>query len=154
MRDSVTVTAISPLFARIDFKTLAPEIEKIRAEQAAAYAAEMAKTAPQETKKEVKEETKVEETVEKTKPKPKSKPKTKSAKEKGEDNTNPKKTDSVQTLNPTLKEVYNSVSNDGTYIDEIVEKTGFSTNEVLSALTMLEIKGLVQSLAGSRYKLN
>ena len=44
LRDSVTVTAIPPLFARIDFKALAPEIEKIRAEQAAAYAAETAKT--------------------------------------------------------------------------------------------------------------
>ena len=43
---SVTVTAIPPLFARLDFKNLAPEIEKIREEQAAAYAAEMAKTAP------------------------------------------------------------------------------------------------------------
>ena len=51
LRDSVTVTAISPLFARLDFKTLAPEIEKIRAEQAAAYAAEMAKSAPQEAPK-------------------------------------------------------------------------------------------------------
>ena len=49
LRDSVTVTAISPLFARLDFKTLAPAIEKIREEQAAAYAAEMAKTAPQAT---------------------------------------------------------------------------------------------------------
>lgn len=39
LRESVTVTAIPPLFARIDFKALAPEIEKIRAEQAAAYAA-------------------------------------------------------------------------------------------------------------------
>ena len=41
MRDSVTVQAIPPLFARMDFKNLAPEIEKIRAEQAAAYAKEM-----------------------------------------------------------------------------------------------------------------
>jgi len=57
LRDSVTVTATAPLFARIDFKTLVPEIEKIRAEQAAAYAAEMAKTAPQEAPMaEVKEE--------------------------------------------------------------------------------------------------
>ena len=46
LRGSVTVTAIPPLFARLDFKNLAPEIEKIREEQAAAYAAEMAKTAP------------------------------------------------------------------------------------------------------------
>ena len=41
LRDSVTVQAIPPLFARMDFKNLAPEIEKIRAEQAAAYAKEM-----------------------------------------------------------------------------------------------------------------
>ena len=46
LRDSVTVTAIPPMFARIDFKNIAPEIEKIRAEQAAAYAAETAATAP------------------------------------------------------------------------------------------------------------
>ena len=50
LRDSVTVSAIPPLFARIDFKTIAPEIEKIRAEQAAAYAAEMAKMTPAEPK--------------------------------------------------------------------------------------------------------
>ena len=51
LRESVMVTAIPPLFARLDFKTLAPEIEKIRAEQAAAYAAEMAKSAPAEAPK-------------------------------------------------------------------------------------------------------
>ena len=34
-REIVTVTAVPPLFARIDFKTLAPEIEKIRAAQIA-----------------------------------------------------------------------------------------------------------------------
>ena len=54
LRNSVTVTAIPPLFARIDFKTLVPEIEKIQKEQAAAYAAEMAKTAPVEKKEEKK----------------------------------------------------------------------------------------------------
>ena len=52
LRDSVTVQATAPLFARIDFKNIAPEIEKIRQEQAAAYAAEMAKLAPQEKPKE------------------------------------------------------------------------------------------------------
>ena len=46
--DSVTLTATATLFARIEFKNIAPEIEKIRAEQAAAYAAEQAKLAPQE----------------------------------------------------------------------------------------------------------
>ena len=49
LRDSVTVTAIPPMFARIDFKNIAPEIEKIRAAQAAAYAAETAATAPAKT---------------------------------------------------------------------------------------------------------
>jgi methionyl-tRNA synthetase len=63
LRESVQVTAITPLFARLDFKNLAPEIEKIREEQAAAYAAEMAKLAPAENKAEVKEETKEEEKV-------------------------------------------------------------------------------------------
>lgn len=51
LRDSVTVTAISPLFARIDFKNIAPEIEKIRAAQAAAYAAENAQTASKDEPK-------------------------------------------------------------------------------------------------------
>ncbi len=43
LRERVTVTATQPLFARLDFKSLAPEIEKIREAQAAAYAAEQAK---------------------------------------------------------------------------------------------------------------
>ena len=45
LRESVTVTAIPPLFARLDFKTLAPAIEKIRQEQVMAYEAEQAKPA-------------------------------------------------------------------------------------------------------------
>ncbi len=43
LREQVKVTAIPPLFARLDFKTLAPEIEKIRAQQAEEYAKEQAK---------------------------------------------------------------------------------------------------------------
>ena len=64
LRDSVTVTAIPPMFARIDFKNIAPEIEKIREAQAAAYAAEMAATAPATPAKteQKTEETPVEET--------------------------------------------------------------------------------------------
>ena len=45
-RESVTVTAISPLFARIDFKTLLPEIEKIKEEQIKAAQAEAGAPAP------------------------------------------------------------------------------------------------------------
>ena len=55
LRESVKVTAISPLFARIDFKTLAPEIEKIRAEQMAS----VAQPAPATEKTEEKQEDKV-----------------------------------------------------------------------------------------------
>ena len=50
LRESVSVSAISPLFARIDFKTLLPEIEKIREAQIASLQA----TQPVETKKEEK----------------------------------------------------------------------------------------------------
>ena len=58
VRDSVSVTAIQPLFVRItDMKPLLAEVEKIRAAQAAAYAAEMAKTAPQGEKKAVNADT-------------------------------------------------------------------------------------------------
>ena len=46
MRESVTVQTVPPLFARIDFKTLEPEIEKIRAAQIAAASANAPVTAP------------------------------------------------------------------------------------------------------------
>ncbi len=55
LREEVTVTAIPPLFQRLDFKLLEPEIEKIRAAQRAEFEASQPKT---ET--EPKEETKVE----------------------------------------------------------------------------------------------
>jgi len=47
LRESVTVTAIAPLFVRItDMKPLLAEIEKISAAQMAAFAAEQADNAP------------------------------------------------------------------------------------------------------------
>ena len=53
-RERVTVTAVPPLFARLDFKVLQPQIEAIREEQRKAYLA----ANPEEVKK---EESKVEE---------------------------------------------------------------------------------------------
>ena len=54
LAESVTVTACPPLFGRLDFKTLEPEIEKIRQEQIAAYNAEMGITnEPKTEEKEV-----------------------------------------------------------------------------------------------------
>ena len=46
LSDSVTVNPIPPLFARLDFKTLEPELEKIREAQIAAYNAENPAPAP------------------------------------------------------------------------------------------------------------
>ena len=68
LRDSVTVTTIPPLFARIDFKALAPEIEKIQQEQAAAYAAELAKTEPAKKQGEKPAEVKAEDAEENSVP--------------------------------------------------------------------------------------
>ena len=59
--DSVTATAISPLFARLDYKTLEPEIEKIRAAQMAEAAAAAQNSAPEANKEDKKENETVEE---------------------------------------------------------------------------------------------
>ena len=69
VRENVTVTAIPPLFGRLDFKTLQPEIEKIREEQRKQYEASVAaeQPAPAKTEKEnkpVQEEKKTAETSE------------------------------------------------------------------------------------------
>ncbi len=63
LRESVSVSPTAPLFARMDFKTLAPEIEKIRVAQAEEYAKEQAKLNPAQKKEE-----KVEEVVEEKAP--------------------------------------------------------------------------------------
>ena len=61
LNESVTASPIAPLFARTDFKTIEPEIEKIKEAQRQAYLKEN----PEETKmEEKKEEEKTEEKVE------------------------------------------------------------------------------------------
>ena len=59
--ESITATAISPLFARLDYKTLEPEIEKIRATQMAEAAAQSQEAGKQTNKAEKKEKEQVEE---------------------------------------------------------------------------------------------
>ena len=49
LQDSVTVNPVPPMFARIDFKTIATEIEKIRAAQIAAAQTEQKEQAPAAT---------------------------------------------------------------------------------------------------------
>ena len=93
------------------------------------------------------------EQVEKPQNQVKPKPSVKRAKTAIQEKPQPKITSSASGLTPTLSSVYSCITADGVYIDEIVEKTSMQTSEVLSALTMLEIKGLVKLLPGSRYKL-
>ena len=64
LRDSVTVTATAPMFARLDFKTLAPAIEEIRAKQAEEYAKEQAKANGETTATTVEEPSETEKTPE------------------------------------------------------------------------------------------
>ncbi len=56
-------------------------------------------------------------------------------------------------LTPDCAAVYNALSSEEIFADEIVLKTNLSTEAVLTALTMLEIKGLAVALPGSRYRL-
>ena len=51
-----------------------------------------------------------------------------------------------------LKLVYDCLDNSFSHIDLILEKTGVKPSSVISALTQLEIMGLVQSTSGKRYK--
>ncbi len=49
--------------------------------------------------------------------------------------------------------VYNAFSIDGDYVDSLVEKTGLGSGQILSAITELEIFGLIKSAAGGKYML-
>ena len=51
------------------------------------------------------------------------------------------------------KSVYSSLSENLENIDTIIEKSGIDSQKVLVALTMLEMKGLIESASGKRYKL-
>lgn len=49
--------------------------------------------------------------------------------------------------------VYNALSESFIGIDAIIDKSALESSKVLAALTMLEMKGLVQSTSGKRYKI-
>lgn len=51
------------------------------------------------------------------------------------------------------KAVYNALSEDFQSIEDIIQKSGVPARNVLVALTMLEMKGLVESTSGKRYRL-
>lgn len=66
--------------------------------------------------------------------------------------TEPLKKISVPKLSGFERVIYDVLSNGETDIDLLVERTGRSSGEVLSALALLELEGVVESLPGQRYK--
>ena len=56
-------------------------------------------------------------------------------------------------LPPNEKAVYSVLGEELIGIEEIIEKSNLKLNEVLSSLTLLEMKGLIMSASGKRYKI-
>ena len=61
---------------------------------------------------------------------------------------------SFQNLNETEKLILETLSSKPLLADDVVSLTGLTAAQVISTMTMLEIKGAVQALAGRRYRLN
>lgn len=64
------------------------------------------------------------------------------------------KKDAPDYLTDNAKKVYDFIGNEPVHIDEIINKCGLTTEKTLSAITELEIYGLVTQLSGRRYKIN
>ena len=77
---------------------------------------------------------------------------------KPENETNEMKRDeyiaSFQNLTETEKLILETLSSKPLLADDVVSLTGLTAAQVISTMTMLEIKGAVQALAGRRYRLN
>ena len=56
-------------------------------------------------------------------------------------------------LTENARKIYDSLSDEPMHIDEIIGCCGLSTEKTLSAITELEIYGLVTQLSGRRYKI-
>lgn len=63
------------------------------------------------------------------------------------------KKDAPDYLTDNAKKVYDFIGNEPVHIDEIISKCGLTTEKTLSAITELEIYGLVTQLSGRRYKI-
>lgn len=66
---------------------------------------------------------------------------------------NVKKQNTITELHGDEKIVYNALKDDFYGIDEIIKCCDISSDRVLVSLTMLEMKGLVSTASGKRYKL-
>ncbi len=65
----------------------------------------------------------------------------------------PVKKEAPNYLTENAKRVYDFIGNQPIHIDEIINKSGLTTEKTLSAITELEIYGLVTQLSGRRYKI-
>ena len=63
------------------------------------------------------------------------------------------KKDAPDYLTDNAKKVYDFIGNEPIHVDEIINKSGLTTEKTLSAITELEIYGLVTQLSGRRYKI-
>ncbi len=57
-------------------------------------------------------------------------------------------------LTPNAVKVYELISETPVHVDDITDSCGISITETLSALTELEVYGLVRQISGRRYKIN
>ncbi len=55
-------------------------------------------------------------------------------------------------LEPKSKKVYSALTTGELTIDELIEKTALAPHELFAALTVMEIDGIIESCAGSRYR--
>ncbi|MBQ9958691.1 MAG: DNA-processing protein DprA, partial [Clostridia bacterium] len=59
---------------------------------------------------------------------------------------------SVENLSDNAKKLYFAFNKTVMLFDELVEKSGLSVSNALSAATELEIMGIIEAMAGERYK--
>jgi DNA processing protein len=57
-------------------------------------------------------------------------------------------------LTPNALKVYEFLGAEPVHVDEITSACNLSTDKILSAITELEIYGLVTQISGRRYKIN
>lgn len=57
----------------------------------------------------------------------------------------------VSLLNKEEKAIFDLISGEASGVDEIKEKTGFSTSSILSVISMLELKGLVKKMGSDQW---
>ena len=71
---------------------------------------------------------------------------------KKEEKTEEKFDENVWSLEGNNKIVYDCIGEEFTQVDDIIEKSGLTASQVLVALTFLELKKVIISASGKRFK--